>query len=89
MQSGRPFRPWDEQPVLARHLKWVMEAFGELMTCKGERGRIPWTAVHAYAEAKGVGDRTRFEHLIRACEDAFEGHLKRQREQTVNRRADG
>jgi hypothetical protein len=34
-------------------------------------GRIPWTAINAFAETEGVVDRERFRVLIRHLDDQF------------------
>lgn len=43
--------------------------------------RIPWTAIHTFAEAKGVTDQERFEHLIRAMDnEVIMAHNRRREE---------
>lgn len=75
IRAGRPFRPWDEQPRLTEADAWLREAWIELDTCRPQGmagvGRIPWTAVEAYAEAQGVADKERFHAVIRSMDNAY------------------
>lgn len=62
----------------------VAHAYWDLATCRPQPGfRVPWTAINAYVEAKGIHERERFEHLIRAMDDehleAMERRMKKQR----------
>ena len=46
-------------PKLSAHLLFYWDAFGDLGSCRGvgmALGRIPWTAVKAYAETYWVAD---------------------------------
>ena len=72
VESGRPFKPWDNRPQVPPHLLWVWEAFGHLQTCRPVGmglGPIPWTAINEWVRAKEVADVERFERLIRAMDN--------------------
>jgi hypothetical protein len=79
-----------EPPIT--HPWWTglcLEAFCDLSTerdCSWSLGPIPWTAIHAWGQARGLRGETlrTFERLIRAMDDAYmpiEGErLKREAE---------
>lgn len=63
----------------------MRDAYSELATCRpvgmGGLGAIPWTAIHAYAEAKGLADPTTFERLIRLIDsEVLKMHRHRREE---------
>jgi hypothetical protein len=81
IEAGREFPPWDKRPRLAEDLVLHAVAYRDLATCRPEYGRqLPWTALNAYADAKGIVERERFEHLIRAMDDEHLSAVQRRDE---------
>ena len=56
VRSGRAIPPklLEPPPEVNAGLQLYMDAFWALCTCRLQAGRIPWTAVQAYADALGL-----------------------------------
>lgn len=55
IKKGRPVPDWvDDEPFLEPGEYWILEAYGDLLTCRTLDGVIPWSAIVEYADRAGL-----------------------------------
>lgn len=67
VQSGIDPNALDHEPDPDPYLDWVFTAFGRLSTCRSigmEPGRIPWTAIVAYAASCHINDEDEVDDFV-------------------------